>query len=216
MRLCVLVIVVLSTVLLLSRGLATSFSACGEDPPGDVCYGHWDIFGRTTECNAKVSRPDLDIIYARTSDDGFRIKFEILLEGNATKSLTTVYGFRGIVGQNFLGMDRQVRIWVVDGTAYVMTDLTRQFLPAREYDATTMEGNHVTIRIPKTDIGGCTTWEMKAFALKGEGYLSPRLGSLASYFDEVVLKGCPVSEPVRPYLAIFPWVLFIRSRRRHL
>jgi len=214
MRSFPVVLLMFSTVLFLVEGLAASYSACGKDPSGDVCYGHWDVFGLTTQCNSKVSRLDVDITYARTSDDGFRVKFEIVLQGNATRSLTTVYGFKGTIGKGSLGLRKQIRLWVVDGTAYIMTDLTRQFLPARESDATTIEGNRVTIRIPKTDIGGCTAWEMRAFALKGESYLSPRLGSVASYFDEVVLKECSVPEPVGISLAILALVSGIGYRQR--
>jgi hypothetical protein len=192
-----------------SAALGIDYSACAEDPTGDVCYGTWDLFGAGEGCRYTVERPEVDIIGAETWDDLSHVLFRIRLKGEAVKSTQTVYGFRGATGEGFLGMTKHLNIWVIDGTAYLMTDMSGQLFPVRESRATTMEGDLVTVRIPKPDIGDCTRWEMSAFAFHARGDVSPGAVAATAYHDDVELDACPIGEcAVFGGLAIF--VLLLR------
>jgi hypothetical protein len=105
-----------------------------------------------------------------------------------------MYGFRGTVGEGIFGTKKHLTIWVIDGTAYLMTDLTRQLFPVKEPMATSIEDDLITVRIPKTDIGECSRWEIKAFAVEAEGNLGPGMMIASGYYDEVDLVPCPVPE----------------------
>ena len=190
---------------------AIDYSACGQDEEGDVCQGRWDVLGLDPVCRGRMERPDVDIIYAETSDDVSHVEFRTRVAGSVAKSFKVMYGYRGTIGEGLFGTKKYVTIWVIDGTAYLMTDLTRQLFPVKEPMATTIDDDWITVRIPMTDIGECTRWDVKAFAVEAEGGLSPGMLIASGFYDEVVLSPCPLGEG--SVLMVLPLPLYVLARR---
>jgi hypothetical protein len=173
---------------------ALDYSACNDDPEGDVCQGRWDVLGLDPVCRGRFERPTVDIVSVETYDEISHVGFRTRVAGSITKSFRVMYGFRGTIGEGILGTKKHLTIWVIDGTAYLMTDLTRQLFPVKEPMATTIKKDSITVRIPKTDIGECSRWNIKAFAVEAEGNLGPGMMIASGYYDEVDLVSCPVPE----------------------
>jgi hypothetical protein len=214
-RECLPLVILLALVLGSTSGIyAVDYSACGDDASGDVCQGRWDVLGLDPVCRGRMERPNIDIIYAETSDDVSHVRFVTRVSGRVSKSLKVMYGYRGTIGEGFLGTKKHVTIWVIDGTAYIMTDLTRQLFPVKEPMATSIDNETITVRIPMTDIGECTRWEVKAFAVEAERNLGPGMLIASGYYDEIDLKPCSVGEGYLPMLILIFFIGFNRGRIR--
>lgn len=145
-------------------------------------------------CRGRIERPTVDIVSVETYDEITHVGFRTRVTGSITKSLRVMYGFRVTIGDGIFGTKKHLTIWVIDGTAYLMTDLTRQLFPVKEAMATSIEDDLITVRIPKTDIGECSRWDIRAFAVEAEGNLGPGMMIASGYYDEVILVPCPVPE----------------------